>query len=92
MNNNVYDFSSKKKIWFLIPLVLIVVIAVFTIVRGVEVAIEFKGGTIISYAHEAECDVFSVQNDIEDLLQTPVTIQEGSAHDVTVRNTTSVQN
>lgn len=79
MNNNVYDFSSKKKIWFLIPLVLIVVIAVFTIIRGVEVAIEFKGGTIISYSHEADCDVFSVQKDIEELLNTPVTIQEGES-------------
>lgn len=79
MNNNVYDFSAKKKTWFLIPLVLIVIIAVFTVIRGVEVAIEFKGGTIISYASEKDCDVNSVQKDIESLLETPVTIQKGES-------------
>lgn len=77
--NNVYDFSSKKKIWFLIPLALIVVIAIFTVIKGVEIAIEFKGGTIISYSSENNCDVNSVKSDIEDLLQTPVTIQKGQS-------------
>lgn len=79
MNNNTYDFSAKKKIWFLISLALIAVIALFTIIRGVEVAIEFKGGTIISYSSESKCDVNSVQKDIEELLNTPVTIQEGES-------------
>ncbi len=79
MNNNTYDFSSKKKTWFLISLVLIAVIALFTIIKGVEVAIEFKGGTIISYSSETECDVNSVQKDIEELLDTPVTIQKGES-------------
>lgn len=77
--NNVYDFSSKKKVWFLIPLVLIVVIAAFTVIRGVEVAIEFKGGTIISYSSKNDCDVNSVKTDIEELLETPVTIQKGES-------------
>lgn len=79
MTNNVYDFSAKKKVWFLIPLALIVVIAIFTIVKGVEIAIEFKGGTIISYSSETDCDISSIQNDIEDLLKTPVTIQKGES-------------
>ncbi|MBQ7046389.1 MAG: protein translocase subunit SecF [Oscillospiraceae bacterium] len=74
-----YDFSSKKKTWFLIPLVLMVVILVVAFIRGVEIAIEFKGGTIISYATETECDIHSVQGDIESLLGTPVTIQEGES-------------
>ena len=42
---NVFDYSGKKKIWFLISLALIAVIIVVTIIKGVEVAIEFKGGT-----------------------------------------------
>lgn len=79
MNNNTYDFSAKKKIWFLISLALIAVILVFTLIRGVEIAIEFKGGTIISYSSETECDVESVQKDIEELLNTPVTIQKGES-------------
>lgn len=74
---NVFDYSGKKKIWFLISLALIAVIIVVTIIKGVEVAIEFKGGTIISYSYEGDAQVTDVQKDIEDLLNTPVTIQEG---------------
>lgn len=77
MNNKVYDISGKKKIWFIISLALIAVIAVVTIIRGVEVAIEFKGGTIISYSYEGDASVKDIQADIEDLLKTPVIIQEG---------------
>ncbi len=72
-------FQLRKKIWFLIPLILIVGIIVFTVIRGVEIAIEFKGGTIISYSSEVECDVNSVKKDIEELLDTPVTIQKGES-------------
>ena len=77
MTKKVYDFSAKKKIWFLIPLILIVGIIVFTVIRGVEIAIEFKGGTIISYSSEVECDVNSVKKDIEELLDTPRNHTEG---------------
>lgn len=77
MNNKVYDISGKKRIWFIISLALIAVIAVVTIIRGVEVAIEFKGGTIISYSYEGDASVKDIQADIEDLLKTPVIIQEG---------------
>lgn len=79
MNKKVFDFVGKKKIWFLISLSLIVVIAIATVIRGVEIAIEFKGGTIISYAYEGDTDIKSVQKDIEELLDTPVTIQEGES-------------
>ena len=77
MNNKVYDVTGKKKIWFLISLALIVVIAVVAVIRGVEVAIEFKGGTIISYSYEGDMNVEQSQSEIEDLLKTPVTIQAG---------------
>jgi len=77
MTNKVYDFSSKKKIWFGISLVLILAIAVVTVIKGVEIAIEFKGGTIISYSYEGDAKITDAQKDIETLLKTPVTIQEG---------------
>lgn len=77
MNNKVYDISGKKKIWFIISLALIAAIAVITIIKGVEIAIEFKGGTIISYSYEGDASIKDAQSDIEDLLKTPVVIQEG---------------
>jgi len=77
MNNKVYDFVGKKKIWFIISLALIVAIALFSVIRGVEIALEFKGGTIISYSYEGDADINSFKSDIEDYLKTPVNIQEG---------------
>lgn len=77
MNNKVYDISGKKKIWFIISLALIAAIAVITVIKGVEIAIEFKGGTIISYSYEGDASIKDVQSDVEDLLKTPVVIQEG---------------
>ncbi len=77
MNNKVYDVTGKKKIWFLISIALIAVIAILTIIKGVEIAIEFKGGTIISYSYEGDIKVEDAQSEIENLLKTPVTIQSG---------------
>lgn len=79
MNKKVYDFISKTKMWFLISLVLIAAIAVFSVIRGVEIAIEFKGGTIISYSYEGDANIADYKSEIEDYLKTPVTIQEGES-------------
>lgn len=77
MNNKIYDFVGKKKVFFIISLALIAAIVLFSVIRGVEVALEFKGGTIISYAYEGNANIKDVQSEIEDLLKTPVNIQEG---------------
>lgn len=77
MNNKIYDVTGKKKIWFLISIALIAVIAIAAIIKGVEIAIEFKGGTIISYSYEGDVNVDDAQSEIENLLKTPVTIQAG---------------
>ncbi len=77
MNKKVYDIAGKKKIWFIASLAIIVAVILLSIFKGVEIAIEFKGGTIISYSYEGEADITSKQSDIEDYLKTPVTIQEG---------------
>ena len=70
MNNKVYDISGKKKIWFIISLALIAAIAVITVIKGVEIA-------IISYSYEGDASIKDAQSEIEDLLKTPVVIQEG---------------
>lgn len=77
MNNKIYDFVGKKKIFFIISLALIAAIALFSVISGVEIALEFKGGTIISYAYEGDANIKDIQSEIEDYLKTPVNIQEG---------------
>lgn len=78
MNNKVYDISGNEKdLIYSFLLHLLPAIAVITVIKGVEIAIEFKGGTIISYSYEGDASIKDAQSEIEDLLKTPVVIQEG---------------
>lgn len=58
------DFIGKRKIFLSISAVLIVVIALWTAIFGVDLDIRFKGGTIISYTY-TEMDKKLNMNDVE---------------------------
>ncbi|MBQ9696538.1 MAG: MMPL family transporter [Oscillospiraceae bacterium] len=73
-------FSETKKIFFIISAVL-VVLSVCTSFLGVEVAIDFKGGTIVSYSYSGDLNETACQSEIESLLGTPVTLQSGESFD-----------
>ncbi len=74
------NFSGKKKVFFSIAGVL-VVLALCTSFLGVEVAIDFKGGTIVSYSYTGDIDETACKAEIEDILGTPITIQTGESFD-----------
>ncbi len=73
-------FSETKKTFFIISACLIV-LSVCTSFLGVEVAIDFKGGTIVSYSYTGDLDESACQSEIEGILNTPVTIQKGESFD-----------
>ena len=73
------DFSGNKRIFFALSAILIVISIASALVFGVEIAIEFKGGTIISYSYTGEIDTNAVDAEAESVLGTPVTIQTGEA-------------
>lgn len=73
-------FSENKKKFFVISAVLIVV-SLCTSFLGVEVSIDFKGGTIISYSYHGDLDETACESAIESILNTPVTIQKGESFD-----------
>lgn len=75
-----YGFSEKKKVCFLISAVLVVA-SLCTSFMGVEVAIDFKGGTIISYSYTGDIDENASKAKIEEILGTPVTMQKGESFD-----------
>ncbi len=75
-----YGFSEKKKVCFLISAVLVVA-SICTSFMGVEVAIDFKGGTIISYSYTGDIDENASKAKIEEILGTPVTMQKGESFD-----------
>lgn len=73
-------FSETKKTFFIISAVL-VVLSVCTSFLGVEIAIDFKGGTIVSYSYSGDLNETACQSEIETLLGTPVTLQKGESFD-----------
>lgn len=89
-NTKVYDFWGGRKIFILISAVLMLSALAATLIRGLEVSIEFKGGTIVSYSYEGDIDTGEVENKAKDILGTPVTIQTGdvigsdTAHSLTI--------
>ena len=47
----VYNFCSKKKLILGVIIAVLVVFIAGAIIRGIHLAIEFKGGTLITYTY-----------------------------------------
>ena len=73
-------FSESKKIFFVLSAVLIV-LSFCTSFLGVEIAIDFKGGTIVSYSYSGDLDENACRSAVEEVLGTPVTLQKGESFD-----------
>ncbi len=85
----VRNFCGKTKVFFIISLVL-VVISILSTFTGVDIAIEFKGGTIITYGYVGEVELKTIEDEISDLVGTPVTVQQGESLDEGGMNTLSM--
>ena len=75
-----FHFSENKKKFFIISAVLVIV-SICTTFIGVEVSIDFKGGTIVSYSYSGDLNENACQSAIQDILNTPVTLQKGESFD-----------
>ena len=80
----VRNFCGKSKVFFLISLALIL-ISLLSTFTGVDVALEFKGGTIISYSYVGEMDEKTVESELTSLIGSPVKAQEGDSLDSDTR-------
>ncbi len=74
-----YDIIGNRKKFFLFSTVLIVFILLFSLVFGVEMDIQFKGGAMLTYGYEGEAPLSGLQSDIEAVLGSKVTLQTGSS-------------
>ena len=77
----IYDFCSKKKMILGIVIGVVVVILLGAIIRGVNFAIEFKGGTIITYTYQGDIDSNSVADTVKDVVGSTVTVRKGESLD-----------
>ena len=74
-----YNFCGKRKMIAIITALVIIVAAVGIIVRGLKVAIEFKGGTMISYTYTGDIDVNKAQSIISGIVGTSVNVRSGES-------------
>lgn len=78
-NEKQYDIVGNRKKFFIFSAVLIVFILLFSVIFGVEMDIQFKGGAMLTYSYTGELDISAVQKDIESTLGSNVTLQTGSS-------------
>lgn len=72
-----YDFCSKKKMIFGIVIAIVAVLIIGIFVRGVNFAIEFAGGTEITYDYENEVDTDAIKTIVTGIVDTTVNVRKG---------------
>lgn len=89
----VVDFLSKTKFYVILTIVL-VVLAILASFVGIDTAIEFNGGTILSYTYTGDTmDLDEVQDEVESIVDADVILQTGEtieADEEDVQNTLSI--
>ncbi len=76
-----YDFCAKKKVILGILIGVLVALVIGIIARGVDLAIEFKGGTIISYTYQGDVDTNAVSDTVKSIVNTSITVRTGESLD-----------
>lgn len=72
------NFVGNRKIYFTFSILVLAVSMIFTFVFGVNLDIQFKGGSIITYSYQGEIDKNLFQSTIEEVIGGNVSIQETS--------------
>lgn len=78
-----FDFVKHRKLFFTIPIVLMIITIVATIVMGVNLDIKFTGGTIVDVPYVGTLDLNQAQNVAQQSLGEAVTVQTGENGDTT---------
>ena len=70
------DIIGKRKRYFIISLVAMVLVLLITIVIGPKLDIQFKGGSIATYSYTGEITPEAFEKTVEDFLCQDVTVQQ----------------
>ena len=73
----VYNFCSKKKLILGVVITVFVILLAGIIIRGVHLAIEFKGGTLITYSYQGDIDSNSVSSAVSEIVGSSVVVRTG---------------
>ena len=77
----IYDFCSKKKMILVIVICVAVALVAGIVIRGVNFAIEFKGGTVLTYDYTGDIDTNKVQSSVGEIAGVPVNVRSGESLD-----------
>lgn len=77
----VYDFCAKKKLILGVVIAVVVILLAGIIIRGVHLAIEFKGGTLITYTYQGDIDSNAVGDAVKDIVGSSVVVRTGESLD-----------
>lgn len=77
----VYDFCSKKKLILIVAICVVLALIIGIVVRGVNLAIEFKGGTMLTYSYVGDLDINKIDSETENIVGVPVNVRTGESLD-----------
>lgn len=78
-SKKIWDIYGKRKVFFVIPIVIAVAALIVALVAGIEVDIEFKGGTLITYSYTGELDEAALKSAAESYGYGTVNVSTGSS-------------
>lgn len=73
----IYDFCSKKKLILIVAVCVVIALIVGIVINGVNLAIEFKGGTMLTYSYTGDIDTSTVSSEVQNIVNVPVNVQTG---------------
>ncbi|HRR77809.1 MAG: protein translocase subunit SecF [Ruminococcus sp.] len=79
MPKKVYNITGKKKMILGIVIAVALAFLVGLIVRGVNFAIEFKGGTMMTYNYEGSVSTSDIEKTVKELVDTSVNVRTGES-------------
>ena len=73
----IIDFVGRRKLFFAISAAFLAIAVVVSFVPGVNLDIQFKGGSIVSYSYQGDVDMNQFQRVFEDAVGGSVSVQQG---------------
>lgn len=77
----VYNFCSQKKLILIVAICVIIALIAGIILRGVKLAIEFEGGTMLTYSYTGDIDTNKLDSEAESIVNVPVNVRTGESLD-----------
>lgn len=72
-----FDFIKNRKIYFIVSGIIILITLIATFAFGVDLDIQFKGGTILTYVYDGDIDADSISADAQKILGVSVNYTVG---------------